>query len=531
MPDRKMFPNSIVPLPASPALTAQGLIVSAADSQHRAETMQLHFSLSPPQALQQELEERVARGEVIPIDEQEKKYGADAASADALVDWLKKEGFTVSQVTPDHTTIYASAPASQVEASLGVHMVRVTRDGQTFTAASDVPSLPAAVAGNVFHIGGLQPFLRAHKHSRFSHLRPADDPEVSPQIANAPPYLTSEIAKAYDATGLNLTGAGQEIAILIDTFPLDADLTAFWNLNHVNNTLAHITKINVGGGAVPPPEGEETLDTEWTSGLAPGANIRIYATGSLQFNALDRAIDRIIADAAQRPALRQVSISLGLGETFLHGPGGEVAAEHQKFLRLAAAGVNVFVSSGDAGSNPDQTGHGSGGPLQAEYEASDPCVIGVGGTSLRLNGAGQVASEVAWPASGGGKSVYFPRPPWQHGNGVPAGTQRLVPDVCAAADPNEGAVLILHGARQQIGGTSWSAPIWAAFCASINEARHRNGKPPLPFLNPLIYPLLGTNCFRDIVAGSNGAYHATPGYDLVTGLGAPDIKQLVAKLS
>src|SRR5690349_11181774 len=47
---------------------------------------------------------------------------------------------------------------------------------------------------------------------------------------------------------------------------------------------------------------------------------------------------------------------------------GEVAAQHQKFLRLAAAGVNVFVSSGDAGSNPDQTGHGTGGPLQAEYE-------------------------------------------------------------------------------------------------------------------------------------------------------------------
>jgi kumamolisin len=49
--------------------------------------------------------------------------------------------------------------------------------------------------------------------------------------------------------------------------------------------------------------------------------------------------------------------------------------------------------------------------------------------------------------------------------------------------------------------------------------------------HPLIYPLLGTNCFRDILAGSNGAYHATPGYDLVTRLGAPDIKQLVAKLS
>jgi hypothetical protein len=40
----------------------------------------------------------------------------------------------------------------------------------------------------------------------------------------------------------------------------------------------------------------------------------------------------------------------------------------------------------------------------------------------------------------------------------------------------------------------------------------------LPFLNPLLYPLLGTNCFREIISGSNGAYHAGTGYDMVTGL-------------
>jgi len=44
--------------------------------------------------------------------------------------------------------------------------------------------------------------------------------------------------------------------------------------------------------------------------------------------------------------MRQLSISLGLGETFM--APAEVATQHQKFLRLAAAGVNVFVSSGDA---------------------------------------------------------------------------------------------------------------------------------------------------------------------------------------
>jgi kumamolisin len=168
--------------------------------------------------------------------------------------------------------------------------------------------------------------------------------------------------------------------------------------------------VNVTGVPLPAPEGEETLDVEWSSGVAPGATIRIYATGSLAFVDLDRALDQIIADLPNQPGLRQLSISLGLGETYLGGPNGEVATQHQKFLTLAASGVNVFVSSGDAGSNPDETGHSSGGPVQAEYASSDPFVIGVGGTTLVLNPAGAVASETGWANGGGGKSRFFDRP-------------------------------------------------------------------------------------------------------------------------
>jgi kumamolisin len=208
----------------------------------------------------------------------------------------------------------------------------------------------------------------------------------------------------------------------------------------------------------------------------------------------------------------------------------EVTTEHAKFLRLAAAGVNVFVSSGDAGSNPDVTGHGSGGPLQAEYESSDSSVIGVGGTSLKLNPAGAVAAETGWSGGGGGTSRLFPRPAWQTGAGVPPGTQRLVPDVCAAADPNTGAFLVLNRHSTQIGGTSWSAPVWAGFCALMNEARLKSGKAALGVLNPLIYPLIGTPAFRDITSGSNGAFNSGPGYDMVTGIGAPSVKDLIARL-
>ena len=206
-----------------------------------------------------------------------------------------------------------------------------------------------------------------------------------------------------------------------------------------------VEKINVKGGPLPPPTGEETLDVEWASGIASAAKVRVYASGTLQFVDLDRALDRILADLPSHPGMRQLSISLGLGEKFMGGPNGEVRTQHHKFLLLAAAGVNVFVSSGDAGSKPDDSGHSATGPTQAEYESSDSTVVGVGGTTLKLTPAGAVKSEVGWTSSGGGKSIFFARPAWQTGKGVPAGRKRLVPDVSLAADPSTGAFLVLNG--------------------------------------------------------------------------------------
>jgi kumamolisin len=533
MSERKVFQDSILPLPAQPGLTPEGLMINGVQPQRPDETMDVHFSLSVAPDVQSQLEERVAKGEVVPPAELDKLYNAKPADTQALSAWLKSNGYEITQTSPDG--IYARAKASQIAKSLEVNMVPVTKDGVTYTSAQNAPSLPAEVANAVRSINGLQPYRQANKHLRRApygdgtRISPDAAAGVAPAIANAPPYLVSEILTAYNAKGLGVTGKGQTIAILIDTFPADADLTAFWAKNGVPVTLAQVQKINVGGGALPAGSGEETLDASWASGIAPGATIRIYASGSLSFVALDKALDRIIADLPSQPGLRQLSISLGLGETFM--APAEVATERTKFLHLAAAGVNVFVSSGDAGSNPDATGHSPTGPLQAEYSASDTSVIGVGGTSLRLNPAtGAVTSETGWTGSGGGTSRFFTRPPWQKGAGVAHGSQRLVPDVSCVADPNTGAFLIFQGKSIQIGGTSWSAPVWAAFCALINEARKNAHKPPLPFLNPLLYPLLGTPAFRDITSGSNGAFHCGPGYDQVTGIGSPDVKELIARL-
>ena len=549
MAQRKVFQDSVTPLPDTPGPGPRGLMVAAAEPETANEEMNVLFSLEIPAAKTADLEERVARGEVLSPDELQQNYAPNAADRDKLVNWLNAQGFDVTGVSHDGSSVYARASVAQIEKSLDVDMVRVTKDGVTYTAAKNAPSLPSNVANGVHAIIGLQPFRQARKQSRMCMphndnrtslngksprsrgRRPAAAAAPVTAIDNAPPYIVPEILKAYGADGLNVTGKGQTIAIVIDTFPADSDLKKFWANNNVPASSTRVEKINVKGGPLPPPSGEETLDVEWSSGIAPGATVRVYASGTLQFVDLDRALDRIIADLPSHPGMRQLSISLGLGEKFMGGPNGEVRTQHHKFLMLAAAGVNVFVSSGDAGSKPDDSGHGATGPTQAEYESSDSTVVGVGGTSLKLTPAGAVKSEVGWTSSGGGKSIFFPRPAWQKGEGVPGGRARLVPDVSLVADPGTGAFLVLNGQVVQMGGTSWSAPVWAGFCALLNEARAKARKPFLPYLNPLLYPLQGTACFRDINSGSNGDFTAGPGYDMVTGLGVPNVKELMKALT
>lgn len=530
MAERRVFHDSVVPLPDQPGLAPAGLLQHAEKPRDMTGRMTLQFALGPSVEQRAQLEAKVAEGAVVSPKELQEEFGASEASVNALTDWLKKQGFKIEEVSDDRTSVYASAPLSVIESSLAVTMVDVTTEGETYTAARDAPSLPIDAAADVQAIIGLQPYRHARKHLRRAPLADAEAVGEDTAAARAFGYLVSDILGAYGAAGMEATGDGQTIAILIDTFPLQGDLRAFWLANGLPDDPTRVAMINVGGGPLPPIEGEESLDAQWASGIAPDAKVRVYASGSLSLVAIDRALDRIIADLPSQPGLRQLSISLGLGEIYYGSATGEITTQHDKFLRLAAAGVNVFVSSGDAGSNPDQTGHSSTGPTQAEYQSSDPCVVGVGGTTLLLAADGTVAAETGWSGSGGGKSLVFPRPAWQTGPGVPEGAQRLVPDVSLAADPRTGGMVVIHGTQHKIGGTSWSAPVWAGFCARANEARQKDGKPLLGFLNPLLYPLGGTAAFRDATSGTNGAYQAQAGYDMVTGLGTPNLADLVAAL-
>ena len=485
-----------------------------------------------------EMKARVEKGDHISPQELVAKYEPLARDYQAVVDWLTSQGMTITQQDPHHLAVFAQAPVGKVAQAMHANFARVAYRGAEFTSAITAPAAPATITPLLVGINGLQPHLRPHKHL----VRPAAS-------GGSTAYTPAQIASAYQAKRLytnGITGAGQTIAIVIDVFPARSDLTSFWNTYGIAQTSSNVSFIQVSASLENDAPDEATLDTEWSSAMAPGANIRVYAASGLANDQLDAAYARIYQDALANNnslGIHEMSMSYGAGE--IETTNAQMQTDDQYFTELANIGVTCFASAGDGGSTPAPDGSENGN-LEAESPASDPYVIGVGGTSLTDPVNPNPASEIVWNegasggATGGGTSIYWTRPSWQTGPGVPTvpngqTAYRLVPDIACAADPAFGADFFYQGSVQIIGGTSWACPSCAGFCALINQARRNIGLSEIGVAGPqfgaLIYPLIGTSAFRDIVSGNNAtansaSYASGPGYDETTGVGVPLVQSL-----
>ncbi|HEY0256106.1 MAG TPA: protease pro-enzyme activation domain-containing protein, partial [Candidatus Methylacidiphilales bacterium] len=212
-----------------------------------------------------ELQARVAQGERISNREMAAKYNPSSTDYATVSQWLSSQGFEITRQDNNHLAVFARGKISQIQTALQTSFARVTYEGVEYTSAIAAPSVPATLSPVLVGINGLQPHIRMHKNLV---MRP------NSLFGTSPPYLPSQIAQAYNANGLynsNVTGSGQAIAIVIDTFPTTSDLTSFWTTYGVNQSINNISFIQVVAGTLPAPSGEETLDTEWSSSIAPGA--------------------------------------------------------------------------------------------------------------------------------------------------------------------------------------------------------------------------------------------------------------------
>jgi kumamolisin len=275
------------------------------------------------------------------------------------------------------------------------------------------------------------------------------------------------------------------------------------------------------------------LDLCVLGSVAPGAKIFLYFTEFTSQGWVD-AVHRIATDGNDCAVL---SISYGDREDDPQGAwtGMGIHVVDQAFEAAMARGITICCASGDDGSR-DQGDTG----VHADFPASSPNVLGVGGTKLVARSPTEIDSEVVWSAGaggggagGGGVSAVFARPSYQDGANVPASAGaahpagRGVPDVAAVADPGTGMVVMhVSGQLQPVGGTSAAAPLWAALVARLNQVLGAR----CGVLNSPLYAKAAREALNDIVRGSNGAYSATVGWDPCTGLGTPNGQKLLAAL-
>jgi kumamolisin len=317
--DRVTFGRSITGVGTEASLTAATIVRSELTQAELQAT--LGFSVALKIRNFAELQERIGKGEIISIDEIAAKYYPTPSDYKMVADWLTAQRFAVKPADKYNLSVFASGSVTQIERAFGTKFARVKFAGVESTSALVAPVLPTAVARPVLGINGLQPHLHPIRH--------LDIVSWGPQklINNLPPYTVSEVANAYNAGSLSVNGSGQTIGIVIDTFPAASDLTAFWQGNGVAQSLNNVEEAQVVSGTLPSPSGEETLDVEWSSGMASGAKVRVYATTDLAFVHLDEGYQAIINDLPSQPALHQVSLSYGLGETYM--PPGQMQTDDQ----------------------------------------------------------------------------------------------------------------------------------------------------------------------------------------------------------
>ena len=431
-------------------------------------------------------------------------FGATKATVNSVLAALRAAGLHPGAVASDRLSISVTATASQVESAFGVTMASYRlAGGRTGYANTSAPKLPATVAPDVQAIIGLDNLNLPHSFLARPNPHGGPAPKITvpaldaggPQpcsaasnagTANEPNFLgftANQFAAAYGFNGLYSSqdfGRGISVGIVEFGEPnLPSDIATFQSC-YGTSTKIQYDKVD-HFGQTGPGEGEAALDIETVLSLAPDANIIVYQAPNTGASA---AYD-IYRTMVGQDRVRVISESYGLCEHFqdTHAANAVTAIYEQ----AAVQGQTIVASSGDAGSEACLP-NGLSNLLSVNFPASNPLVLGVGGTRItKLSGPG----EVVWNdgiasrngAGGGGKSVFYAEPPYQKGFKIKSNV-REVPDVSADADPETGYVIFWNHQWGVIGGTSAAAPLWAALMA-LTDAKCSSS--PVGWANPAIY--------------------------------------------
>ena len=461
----------------------------------------------------------------------------DETQPTALMDWARDQSLSVQWRPGDDWVVVEGSPHA-VERAFDVSVRDYRgRKGQLFYASPHQPTVPEHLRVEVSEMGRILSYM-PHHMSAPDHI-----PLNVPDRGLAPDALL----KTYNADELTRTGVtGKGITIVIFAFDgfLQSDLDTFAS----TFGLPQFTPEVVGGSAGE-PRGELSMDLQVAHAIAPDARkVVVNARPTVEDGGGYRRIGQMLEDTDRQFPGAVWSFSIGWGCDKLL-TAADLAPVRSALRTAQSHGTTAYNASGDLAGMECRGGQDWSSPpseqdIGLDSIASLPEMTSVGGTTLSVDADSEWVSEQTWfdvplsQGTGGGVSALFDLPPWQTIAAEAVAPERntgkrMTPDIAAVADPFTGVKFMYDGRMVVGGGTSQSAPIWSALTALMNQYLLDNNGTLIGDINPLLYRIAEgapRPAFRDVTLGGNAVDDAGPGYDLVTGLGTPDIGNLVRNI-
>jgi kumamolisin len=496
-------------------------------------------------------------------DEYEQKFGSSQEDMDIVVGFFEQNGMSVRSRHTGTGAIEVKATAAQIRDTLGAQLnyyeaplpaaTRKRRDPNSssveiYHGYEGEIFLPPTLHGKVIRVFGLntRTFGGSGGYS--------GDPENSVRLTAASVAALYNFPNNFDASDQIIgvfsgEGSDKNGKSLSNYSP--TDLSAYFEMQTPGYTTApNVVPVALTVGSKhysndpTNPTLELSQDIMTLGTIAQGSTINVYFS-DLTEQGWAIFLNRVLfpPQGEKRPNI--VSISWTMYDEKTYG-----SALSFLLQRLAVVGISVFGISGDWGANNNVID----GDAHVGWPGSDPWVTCVGGTvvgnvstshpttfdeyawSDRDNTSSQFTIDGILGVTGGGMSVVFPTPKYQVAAGITAFTDsnsvcwsggRFLPDIAGMVGLRG---FIMGGQRHYFVGTSCSTPLYAGLFAALSSNLGKS----FGLLNPTLYQL-SDSVFRDITFGHNdsgdnpscGFFHASKGYDLVTGLGSIDgIKML-----
>ena len=403
----------------------------------------LHMALRNPDRLQQLVAEiskpgSPSYGKYLTQAGISARFAPDPAAVAAAVALLQNAGMRNVTVGPAGAYITATATVRQISATFAVSQNLYSYRGHTVRANSELPTIPAALAGKIMAIEGLDEQNVKHPTHRSitegERVAPPIGPYTDttsnvtppPVAANLPSpycdtyagdlkatlstpptpynatlnwlicgYTPQQIHAAYGLDKVKADGTGVTVAI-VDAY---ASPTLMFDGNAYarNHQLPRLTSANfkqvipegiydVPASSVANAYGwweEESLDLAAVHGSAPGAKI-VYIGSTDNGSSLTVALMNAIYNREADIITNSYSYN---GDT----DPADTEAQDQTFMVADAAGITLLFSSGDDGDLSQVNGIAT-----SAYESDSPYVTGVGGTSLFLRSSSGDKAEWGW---------------------------------------------------------------------------------------------------------------------------------------